>query len=268
MIWFEQESGLSLTLHDLSHRLWRQLPLTRVRHAHPACERVKKGAYGDRCLAFEISAFREQAAEWKQGRLHRCHAGLVELALPVFVQEQLLLVLFAGPARLKQPQLLDWREERSPAAARAEQGLELPELDAAELPRRWEQLQQLAARLRCWLQDHEEKLPEADAPRARQIQKYLEDHYAEPVRLKDVAEILSLSPERCRHVIRESCGQSFSSLLMQTRLRAACALLANSDLPISEIAQLSGIPDPSTFTRSFRKQHQCSPRDWRKLHGG
>jgi AraC-like DNA-binding protein len=44
----------------------------------------------------------------------------------------------------------------------------------------------------------------------------------------------------------------------------ARALLAETDLPVAEVARRVGVTDPGYFTRLFSRAHGTSPRVWRR----
>jgi AraC-like DNA-binding protein/ligand-binding sensor protein len=264
---FEQQTSLPVVVHDLQHRLWSALPLTRFRHGQPVCTAVKDGPHGHRCTQFEIDEFRTQSANWVHGRVHRCHAGLVELALPVFERERLLLVLFAGPAQLSDHSLLDWDEKTRETQLGNLRSWHLPRITAQILPVYQELLRQLAARLRCWINDSMHRDQNSQSlPRRQRIEQFIELHHAQPIQLEDLAHDLHLSPERCRHVVKQTCEMQFSQLLRSARIRSACALLLNTEHDIATVARQCGLPDPSGFHRAFQQSVGMSPSRWRRMH--
>lgn len=62
-------------------------------------------------------------------------------------------------------------------------------------------------------------------------------------------------------------GETFSSLLNATRMRLAEQFVANPRRSLTEISDLLGFSSLSAFSRWFREQFGCSPRDWRKDKG-
>lgn len=266
----EAALGLPVVVHDLVHVLWNHLSDTRFRHHQPICQRVKTSPQGDRCLRLECGGCRRDAAQWPQGRLQRCHAGLSELVQPVFSGGQLVFMLFAGPALVENPaQPAHDHLEPSSAAWRPHGWQDLPCLDRAAVPAQREQLRQLAARLRCWYEDQPHATQQrGERPRKQTIAAIISSRHGEALTLQDLAAALGLGPERCRHVVREVLGMSFSQALRRARLQAACALLLNSDLPVSEIGGRCGYPDPSGFSRHFRAAQGMSPGRWRAQHRG
>jgi AraC-like DNA-binding protein len=257
----EKFTGLTVTVHDLRKDLWNVLPLRRYRHTHPFCSLVKAQNAGT-CLRLEITEFRKSASLYVNGRVHRCHAGLDEMVLPVFMDGALRLVLFAGPVRVKHtsqldmvcPQTCDILSGRLP---------EPPVIGPEALSQYKEMLMQLAMRLRCWIEDHDQHGVSPDLPRRYAIEEFIESQHPRPVKIKDLARVLHLSSERTRRVVIECFDESFSSLLRRTRLRAACSLLLNTEYSVSRIAEESGWGDTSAFHKAFRFEFQDTPHQWR-----
>lgn len=62
-------------------------------------------------------------------------------------------------------------------------------------------------------------------------------------------------------------GETFSSLLNITRMRLAEQFVANPRRSLTEISDVLGFSSLSAFSRWFREQFGCSPREWRKEQG-
>jgi AraC-like DNA-binding protein len=69
----------------------------------------------------------------------------------------------------------------------------------------------------------------------------------------------------CR-VFKKATGQTASQYLNHVRIERACRMLAETDIPIEEIAFASGFNNPSYFFRVFRKEVGKLPLEWRKKH--
>ncbi|MEV8596152.1 AraC family transcriptional regulator [Streptomyces sp. NPDC052012] len=61
-----------------------------------------------------------------------------------------------------------------------------------------------------------------------------------------------------------SSGETFSSLLNATRTHLAEQFVANPRRSLTEISELLGFSSPSSFSRWFREQFECSPTAWRR----
>ncbi|MFE0515363.1 AraC family transcriptional regulator ligand-binding domain-containing protein [Streptomyces sp. NPDC058964] len=65
-----------------------------------------------------------------------------------------------------------------------------------------------------------------------------------------------------RHLARS--GETFSSLLSSTRAALAEQFVANPSRSLTEVGTLLGFSSLSAFSRWFREQFGCGPREWRK----
>lgn len=80
--------------------------------------------------------------------------------------------------------------------------------------------------------------------------------------LADLSAFLNVSPRTLdRHLKREGTG--FRQLTLEIRHEMACNQLKNDTLSITEIAYALGFSDAANFSRSFRAQTGCSPREFR-----
>lgn len=86
---------------------------------------------------------------------------------------------------------------------------------------------------------------------------------AEPLSLRDVADELGLTPGHLTTVVRRRTGRTVVDWILDRRMSEARMLLADTDLPVADIARRVGIADPSYFARLFRRKHDATPRQWR-----
>ncbi|WP_156687262.1 helix-turn-helix transcriptional regulator [Mycobacterium sp. Marseille-P9652] len=92
----------------------------------------------------------------------------------------------------------------------------------------------------------------------------IDRRYGEPLSLRDVAAEIGISPGHLTTVVRRRTGRTVQDWIIERRLAAARKLLADTDLPVAEIARRVGIADPGYFTRLFGRAHGVSPRAWRQ----
>ena len=97
----------------------------------------------------------------------------------------------------------------------------------------------------------------------RWIDLYLEQHMAEVVRIREVADMMGMSVSAVEHLFRRKRGTSIEQYLGGLRMRRAAALLIDSDSPVSVIGREVGYTDPAYFSRRFTRFHGMSPRRFR-----
>jgi len=91
------------------------------------------------------------------------------------------------------------------------------------------------------------------------VARFMEERYADPCALDDLARLAGLSPFHFLRVFRATTGLTPHQHLLRTRLRAAASNLACSDASVTDIALSVGFEDLSNFTRSFRAEYHLSP---------
>jgi AraC-like DNA-binding protein len=267
---FEELTGLRLAVHDLEVPLWPYLPPERFKHHSPCCLAVK-ATHDWACMDFEITRLRKEIVGQPDGRCHRCHAGFLEWVMPVFLHDRLAWILFAGQAQARE-ELPDVFRDVRRSVIQKKAGPALPMVSAARSEIILEALRQLRSRLVEWqaqvdrAQGTEHKaLPATN--RAHGIRSFLFDHHAADPSVADLARHLSLSESRTIHLVSETFGCGFTSLLNQMRLKTAASLLRNTSLPVQEVCYASGFRDLSHFHRVFRKHFRQTPLHYRKMGG-
>lgn len=102
---------------------------------------------------------------------------------------------------------------------------------------------------------------------SRQVKKamnYVLMNYTEKITIQSIAEYLEITPNYLSSVFKKETGSSLTSWINGVRINSSLSLLANTSLPISEIADRVGIPDYNYFSRVFQKQMGISPSQYRK----
>jgi len=254
---YERWTGLRVCVHDLLGDLAPAIDPARVMHSGPFCAVAKRSPHAWRCPAFDVDQLRPRLASLSEGRIHRCHAGLVELVVPVLEDGEPLAVLFAG-----QRLASGWTPDYSAPPSGVPLPKGVPSVSAEQAQQYLEGLRQLAARLRLWLR--ERSAPRGEPSRAVRIRRLIQERHDQPLRLADVAGHLGVSPSRAAHLVREETGESWTSLLTAARLATACRLLHHTDLPVTEVALRSGFGDQAHFHRVFRRHFATTPHRYRK----
>jgi AraC family transcriptional activator of pobA len=94
---------------------------------------------------------------------------------------------------------------------------------------------------------------------------WLEAHAFEPITPTDVARALRRSPAHLTTAVREQTGQTVGQWIVSLRMAEARRRLRETDERVDVIGERVGYPDPSHFSRVFRRTHGCSPTQWRRV---
>lgn len=269
---FERATGLGLTIRDLRGSIAPALEATRTEHVHPACRQAKDSRHGA-CIAFCGARLVQAAERFPSGLVKRCHAGCIEMSVPVAIDGALEWVISAGVRRAGpglEVALADPAGSRLGPLAGLEAALKPIGRDEADHV--LELLHQLAARLVAWRRDAGGRIGQPSGPevatagrRRQQIAWLIAKRHPDPAfRLADLAGHLGLSEDRAGHVVRELCGDGFAALVQRERLRTAQALLDLGRLPLREVMRRSGFASRSQFFAAFRSATGLTPGAYRR----
>ncbi len=96
------------------------------------------------------------------------------------------------------------------------------------------------------------------------LERYVDDHLAEPIQLVDLARQTGLSPTHFCRVFKKHFGISPIDYLIQARLSHACSLLGETSLAVKQISAAVAYEDPYYFSRLFRHKIGCTPTEYRR----
>jgi AraC family transcriptional regulator, transcriptional activator of pobA len=91
----------------------------------------------------------------------------------------------------------------------------------------------------------------------------IDERHGEPLSLRDVAREVGMTPGHLTTVVRRRTGRTVQEWIIERRMTEARSLLADTDLPVAEVARKVGVADPGYFSRLFSRTHGASPRQWR-----
>jgi AraC-like DNA-binding protein len=89
-------------------------------------------------------------------------------------------------------------------------------------------------------------------------------HAAEPIDFRALARANAMSYSHLRQRMRRLTGLSPARYVTRLRCEQARALMTETDLPVKLVAARVGIPDPFTFSRTFRRTVGVSPEHYRR----
>jgi AraC family transcriptional regulator len=128
-----------------------------------------------------------------------------------------------------------------------------------------------AARLVGIVTGRQRKSPVADLRarrRAVEAALWIEEHSHEPLDLDCAAREVGLSSFYFLRLFKQVLGVTPHQYLVSSRLRCAARLLADTTLPITDVAFDVGFGDLSNFVRTFRRAAGVSPREFRRTAKG
>ena len=214
----------------------------------------------NRCLCKRENIARK-CYKMKQGFFGMCYAGVEEFVIPVFHNDELVLVIFAGSFRqhpesalyrisklaqshdLKYETLLQhYYESFSSSVPQIETIRNLLSIAA-------QYLEYIYAEL-CSKQKHTKTTSSSDYVWIHAIE-FINNNYQEPLFVRQIAEYCHCSESHINHIFKRKMKMNINRYINQLRIEAAKQYLLESDMTIKNIASVVGFNDPNYFSKVF-----------------
>lgn len=254
-------SGILIDVYDLEGNHVARYP---DRGAH-FCSLVSRNHQGCiQCGRDNKEAFATVQRE-RKAHIYKCHMGLYEAVFPLYHYGRLAGYMMTG-------QILEKRKGAKEEVMRKARLLGLgSEEEIRESVEKlvridMEEIGTFVTMCRIcadYIANHHQ-FPVTATGTAREIVRYLEDHYRENITLEGLCRWFGYSRTRLNQLFREYTGTSVYRYLIGLRLAAACRSLRNSKKSIYSIAMENGFSSQNYFSRQFKKYIGCTPGEYRK----
>ncbi|SFF01928.1 two-component system, response regulator YesN [Paenibacillus algorifonticola] len=131
------------------------------------------------------------------------------------------------------------------------------------------------AHLRLWTRqviemalEHAANQKESEPTIVEQIEQYVKSRMSEEVSREEIASLLHFNPAYLSRLFKKETGSSLTDYIVSQRMEYAKKLLSESDLKVSDVAEITGYSNFSYFSRLFKKQEGYSPIEFRKRYKG
>lgn len=95
------------------------------------------------------------------------------------------------------------------------------------------------------------------------VRRYIDLHFKEALTLEQLAEEGHMNKYYLSHAFKREYGISPINYMISKRIEESKYLLAETDLSLSQIAQLLGFSSLSYFSQVFRRSQEVSPKEYR-----
>jgi AraC-like DNA-binding protein len=100
-------------------------------------------------------------------------------------------------------------------------------------------------------------------PKINQVFDYVRSNFSEKITLKNVAEMVNMSPTAFCRYFKYKSQKTFSRFLIEVRIANACRLLHQDDLNTSECCYNCGYNNLSNFHKHFKSVTGMTPLEYR-----
>lgn len=99
----------------------------------------------------------------------------------------------------------------------------------------------------------------------RQSLAFIYENIATDIHLADLAREAGMSETAFSRFFKKNTGNTFTDHVNKLRIWQACKLLAETEMPITDICFEVGYLNISNFNRTFLRQHKMTPSAYRRL---
>ncbi len=260
-------TGLNVAIYPPNSLAEVKLTSTKV---NPCCEWLRQRQTGlARCNECERKRF-QAVLESKQHVVEVCHAGFLDIALPIIEQDKVVGIISTGQI-LAEPQSQEaFNRLRERLAALGIPGSlirktyhKLIYLSPRKLSAILKLLKFFSAYFFETQQDYA-SLIHGDNPSILSVRRYIKEHPDGDLSLDRLADLSGYSRWHLCRIFQVHTGKKLSDFIQQTRVDRAKYLLQNTDLSITQIAMAAGFGSISHFNRLFRQLEKNSPSKFRQ----
>lgn len=101
-------------------------------------------------------------------------------------------------------------------------------------------------------------------PKINMVFDFVRNNYSERISLKEVADLVNMSPTAFCRFFKYKSQKTFSRFLIEVRIANACKMLLQDDLNTSECCYGSGYNNLSNFHKHFKSVTGMTPLEFRK----
>jgi AraC-like DNA-binding protein len=114
---------------------------------------------------------------------------------------------------------------------------------------------------------------DTDEPMPKHYSKYIDDaltyihrHYIQKITVSEVANNISLNRSYFCSLFKKEVGTPPKDYIDNYRMSAACGILKQSSLSMSEVAEKAGYSDLAAFSKAFKLRMGISPKQYREKY--
>lgn len=218
------------------------------------CKRLRTNKeYENRCRLCDKNAL-EYCNKSKEQYSYICHAGLFECVSPILYENEVVGYIVAGQIRLKDSKILIhdneiYKEDFYKLPAIEEKKI-FSAMNILKACTGFEYLKSVIQSLNNTIEGN--------------IELFIVNELDKELKVEFLCQKWHLSRNELYQIFSNSFACTPGEYIKQKRIEKACELLKNTHLKVSEICVKVGIVDYNYFSKVFKKEMKCSPREYRK----
>ncbi len=233
------------------------------------CSCIKKDPERAKLCFLSDSEHMQISSVTKKIVIYTCHAGLVEMVMPICHYDVVIGYIVCGKFRD--------RENKYSSVEKVKEIAEKYNLDEKDMISRYKKLSVLSnseitsffniAKICIKYILHNQLISLKNNFLTQKIKTYITENLASPLSVSMLAKKFYVSKNHLYSLFVNEFGISVSRFITNERIKKAKELLIETEKPIVEISELCGYTEYNYFIRIFKKETGISPLKYRKQNG-
>lgn len=201
----------------------------------------------------------------KEPVIYQCHTGQSELVVPIVSLNTIIGYIICGQIYTTDTQYPNWD---SLYKILKEYHLDFPDLELAYQnkkrlsPMQFKSAAHIIHICSSQLSQTEHSLHQESL--SYEIDSYILGNITQNLDVTNLCTHFNYRKTTFHKITNELFGTSITKHIRELRIQYAKQLLSSTNLPVSEVAIMVGIEDYNYFTKVFKQETLCTPRDFRK----
>lgn len=213
------------------------------------------------CRASDIKLLK-RCEKTRKVEQHICHAGLIDVAIPIIYNDLILGYIIAGRMRTE-TDFTKIREYLSSLGINTTKAykryLEIPAFDTERI----KSISSIATMLVKYILLENMLKPDAD-DLAQNATRFIDENLENDLTVKTISKYLNVSKNVLYNKFHEHFGCTVNDYVTKKRIEKSLEFLLKTDFSMEEIAQRTGFASASYYSKSFKKQMGMSPLKYKK----
>ncbi len=230
------------------------------------CHAIKTNPNGkQKCFNSDIDAFMKSSLQEKPYTF-TCHAGLVDTAIPVYYEDEVIAYIMFGQIRDKEESLSNV-EDVIELCKKYNMNEETVRKYYAELPVLTREQIDASAKFLKMVTIHlhlSQTIKIEKNKLVSDIDSYITENITSPISIDDICDEFNITKNYLYEISHSFFNTTIKDYIIIKRLELAKHYLTTTRIPISEVSTKSGFSDYNYFIRIFKKRIGYTPLVFRK----
>lgn len=251
-------TGVTLAVYDVNFNPLNYKEQSGIKY----CAMIQEKAEGRLACKRSDEALLEKCKMEGRAVMHICHAGLLDLGLPILYEKKIIAYLIFGQIKIKEsfPDLQEKGLFTLEELSRLENYFnELPILGQEQI----DSILNIAIIVVKYILFENMLVPKHE-PVFDRVLSYINENIEKTLTISEISRATFIPKSSLYKMFHTHLGCTVSEYINARRVKKASELLKNSELSIAEISERLGFSTQQYFSKTFKKITGVSPTQFRK----